>query len=130
MFIHTYCILQNLLPLSIHPHVQGPVLTEGEASLRLVHLHGGAAGVQQDSVDAAWLNVHVGQQGFKLAESAEQRFHTTTGERIRERNGRIIHLHINASGCRQRCLVCMDYENRCYFISVTSSVSKSIVIIY
>ena len=81
----------NLLPLCIHSHIQGPVLAEGEASLRLIHLHGGAASIQQDSINAAWLNVHVRQQGFKLTESAKQWFHTTAGERIRERNHAIRH---------------------------------------
>lgn len=72
----------NLLPLSIHSHIQGPVFAEGEASLRLIHLHGGTASIQQNSINAAWLNVHVRQQGFKLAKSAKQWFHTTTEERI------------------------------------------------
>ena len=74
----------NLLPVSIHSHIQGPILAEGEASLRLIQLHGGTASVQQDSINAAWLNVHVRQQGFELTEPAEQWFHTTTGKRIRE----------------------------------------------
>lgn len=74
----------NLLPLSIHSHIQGPILAEREASHCLIHLHGGTAGVQQNSINAAWLNVHVRQQGLKLAESAKQWFHTTTGERIRK----------------------------------------------
>lgn len=67
------------LPVSIHSHVQGPVLAEGEASLRLIQLNGGAASVQQDGINAAWLNVHVRQQGFKLTEPAEQRLHMTAG---------------------------------------------------
>lgn len=86
----------NLLPLSIHSHIQGPVFAEGEASPRLIHLHGGAAGIQQDSINAAWLNVHVRQQGFKLTESAKQRFHTTAEEKIRESNSAIRYLYINA----------------------------------
>lgn len=35
-----------LLPISVHPHIQGTVLAERESSVSLVHLHGGAAGVQ------------------------------------------------------------------------------------
>lgn len=87
-----------LLPLSIHSHIQGPVFADGEASLRLIHLHGGAAGIQQDSINAAWLNVHVRQQGFKLAESAKQWFHTTTEQRMRESNSAIRHLYMKAYG--------------------------------
>lgn len=67
------------LPLSIHSHVQGPVLAEGEASLRLVQLHGGTASIQQDGINAAWLNVRVRQQGVELTEPAEQRLHATAG---------------------------------------------------
>ncbi|KAG7235185.1 hypothetical protein INR49_003096 [Caranx melampygus] len=37
----------------------GSVFADGEASLRLIHLHGGAASIQQDSINAAWLNVHI-----------------------------------------------------------------------
>lgn len=88
----------NLLPLSIHSHIQRPILAEGEASLSLIHLHGGTASVQQDSINASWLNVHIRQQGLQLAESANNWFDATTGERIRERNGTMRYLHIDAYG--------------------------------
>lgn len=65
-----------MLPVCIHPHVQGPVLTDGEASVRLVHLHGGAASIQQDGVEAARLDVPVRQQGLELTEPAKKRLHT------------------------------------------------------
>lgn len=92
ILIHQPDTTRNFVPVSIHSHVQGPVLAEGEASLRLVHLHGGAASIQQDSINAAWLNVHAGQQGFKLTESAKQWFHATAGDRIREHNSMSMHM--------------------------------------
>lgn len=69
------------LPLSVHPHVQGSVLAEGESSMGLIHLHGGAAGVQQDGVHAGRLHVDPRQQRLQLAEPAQQRFHPAAGER-------------------------------------------------
>lgn len=42
----TWNIVCCLLPISVHPHIQGTVLAERESSFSLVHLHGGAAGVQ------------------------------------------------------------------------------------
>lgn len=86
VFLRPLLYVANLLPFSIHSHIQGPILAEWEASLCLIHLHGGASSIQQDSINAAWLNVHVWQQGFKLAESAKQWFHTTTEERMEEKD--------------------------------------------
>lgn len=74
-----------LLPLSVHPHVQGSVLAEGEPSIALVHLHGGAAGVQQDGVHAARLHVHLRHQRLQLAEAAQQRLHLAAGEQGEQR---------------------------------------------
>lgn len=69
------------LPLSVHPHVQGSVLAEGESSVGLIHLHGGAAGVHQDGVHAARLHIDLRQQRLQLAEPAQQRFHPAAGEK-------------------------------------------------
>lgn len=64
-------VYADLLPLSIHSHIQGPIFAEGEASLCQIHLHGGAASIQQDSINAPWLYVHVRQHDFELAESSK-----------------------------------------------------------
>lgn len=58
-FYHPVLYVANLLPLSIHSHIQGPILAEGESSFCQIHLHGGAASIKEDSVNAAWLYVHV-----------------------------------------------------------------------
>lgn len=80
-YLHSFT---NLLPLSIHSHIQRPILAEGEASFSLIHLHWGTASIQQNSINAAWPNIHIRQQGLQLAESAKDWFDTTTGERIRK----------------------------------------------
>lgn len=84
--------LHSILPLPIHPHVKRPILAEGKSSFRLVHLHGRAASVQEDGVDAARLHLQIQQQDVQLAETAEQWLHATPGGRISR--GRVrTHLH-------------------------------------
>lgn len=74
--------VSNLLPVSIHSHIQWSIFAQGEASFCLIHLHGGTASIQQDSINAAWLNVHVWQQVFKLTEPAKHWFHMTTEKEL------------------------------------------------
>lgn len=109
-----------MLPLSIHSHIQWPILAEGESSFCLIHLHGGAASIQEDSINAAWPYVHVRQQDFKLAESAKQWFNTTTEERMegKKMNMAIRHLYISH---KYMCYI-DGIENKCHIISLTSSV--------
>lgn len=75
-------VLQSITPVSVHSHVERAVLAEGKSPFCLVHLHGGAASVQEDSVDAAWLHLQVWQQDFQLAETAEQRRHATAAGKM------------------------------------------------
>lgn len=73
----------DVLPLCVHPHVQGPIFAEGEASLCLIHLHGGTASVQQDRINAAWLHLQATRRSFKLTKAAQQWFHAASGEEIK-----------------------------------------------
>lgn len=83
----TSAVLQSITPVSVHSHIERPVLAEGKSPFCLIHLHGGAASVQEDGVDTAGLHVQVGQQDFQLTETAEHRRHATaarTKSRSRE----------------------------------------------
>lgn len=75
-------VLQSITPVSVHSHIERPVLAEGKSPFCLVHLHGGAASVQEDGVDAAWLHVQVWQQDFQLTETAEHRRHATAAGKM------------------------------------------------
>lgn len=68
-------------PVCIHPHVQWPILTEGETPLGPVHLHGGAACVKENSIHTAWPEAQLSQQGSQLTEAPQQRLHPATGGR-------------------------------------------------
>lgn len=76
------CCSQSITPISVHSHVKRPVLAEGKSPFCLVHLHGGAASVQEDSVDAAWLHVQAWQQDLQLAETAQHRRHAAAAGKM------------------------------------------------
>lgn len=105
-------VLQSITPVSVHSHIKRPVLAEGKSPFCLVHLHGGAASVQEDSVDTAWLHLQVWQQDFQLTETAEQRRHTTTAGRMsRSREFSLNFRCISKMRCfykRQSCQIHFD----------------------